>query len=557
MAQTTTINNPDGTSRVIRLNPATNISEIVDNYSLSNGNGRKTSSLVDYTNNSSQVWLYNPSSGIATAIDNYSGTNASGTWTSTSFYDTDGTSQLWLYNPSSGITKAVDNFSNSGAWTSTSFYDTDGTSQLWLYNPSSGITKAVDNFSNSGAWTSTSFYDTDGTSQLWLYNPSSGITKAVDNFSNSDALTSTSFYDTDGTSQLWLYNPSSGITKAVDDFSNSGALTSTLLDSTGGTSQVVQYNTSNVTSHTITLYSGPDQTGPVTEKIVDYNDGKSSVTTYDTSGAKMTDYSGPDGTGSVIPGSDPDDDGDTDTASDTSGLVAGAHTRMNVVGQYDLSHGYIHAAESANAAWNRATSAIASSESPIGAATAAPLEGAKWESPSVTWSFASGLGTPTNPFSVTIQAQYQSAIEGAIAAWGAASGIRFQEVADSTASDIRIGWGLFDTSESGVIGYTTFHHKGDQMEPGVIVRLEDPSQDPLVNGSDPTYAGTEIQLGQVALHEIGHAIGLAESTDPTSIMFPLLGQSNPGLNAADLSNVASLCTIRIPRRSDQTTSNGY
>jgi hypothetical protein len=42
------------------------------------------------------------------------------------------------------------------------------------------------------------------------------------------------------------------------------------------------------------------------------------------------------------------------------------------------------------------------------------------------------------------------------------------------------------------------------------------------------------------LHEIGHALGLGESSNPNSVMYPLLGPSNNTLNATDVANIEAL-----------------
>jgi hypothetical protein len=72
--------------------------------------------------------------------------------------------------------------------------------------------------------------------------------------------------------------------------------------------------------------------------------------------------------------------------------------------------------------------------------------------------------------------------------------------------------------------------------------LEDPNQTPLVAGADGqlTYSGADATLYQLALHEIGHALGLADSADPNSIMYYELGSGNQSLDATDLTNIASL-----------------
>jgi predicted Zn-dependent protease len=160
----------------------------------------------------------------------------------------------------------------------------------------------------------------------------------------------------------------------------------------------------------------------------------------------------------------------------------------------------------------------------------------------VTWSFATSPGPQTAPFSGDIQAEYQTAVEEAFETWAKAAGITLEEVPDSSTVDIRVGWGDFDTAASGLVGYTTFSSNSGVTAPGVIVRLEDPSNDPLIAGSGGslTYAGTEAQLYQVALHEIGHSLGLAESSDPDSIMYPELGPQNMTLDASDVLNIQEI-----------------
>src|SRR5580700_7835807 len=75
--------------------------------------------------------------------------------------------------------------------------------------------------------------------------------------------------------------------------------------------------------------------------------------------------------------------------------------------------------------------------------------------PVITWSFASGSGTSTSPISGSVQSQYQAVIERAIQTWAAATGLTFTQVPASAASDIQIGWGDFDTTSSGTVGYTS------------------------------------------------------------------------------------------------------
>ena len=230
----------------------------------------------------------------------------------------------------------------------------------------------------------------------------------------------------------------------------------------------------------------------------------------------------------------------------SAGFAAGVARTMNTVAQYDLSVGDTAGAAAANQSWNQASAAIAASSNPS-AAPPSPFNGIALGGPVVKWSFADNTQAAASPyFSGAIGQQYQATIEQALQTWSAASGLTFVQVADSAAPEIQIGWGDLGTSQSGLVGYTSWVPGSNQP---IDVRLEDPTEDALVAGSDGTYgyAGTSTSLYQAALHEIGHALGLGESSDPNSIMFPLLGPNNTAPDATDLSNLAKLYGASQPQ----------
>ena len=210
-----------------------------------------------------------------------------------------------------------------------------------------------------------------------------------------------------------------------------------------------------------------------------------------------------------------------------------------MIAQFDRSHGFAAAAAEADAARSQASQLIAAAGALPSARPVSPFEGARWSDKVITWSFAASPGPATSPFSGYISPQYQSAIEQAIQTWAKASGLTFTQVSDSAAADIRIGWGNFDTSDSNVIGFTSGQVLGGEFQPGVIIRLEDPTQTPIV-GATSAYSGTGVGLYQAALHEIGHALGLAASADPNSIMFAALGAGNATLAPGDIANISAL-----------------
>jgi predicted Zn-dependent protease len=163
----------------------------------------------------------------------------------------------------------------------------------------------------------------------------------------------------------------------------------------------------------------------------------------------------------------------------------------------------------------------------------------------ITWSLAdtNEASQTSDRFSGYIDTPAeQAAVEQAFQAWSKASGLTFVEVPDSASSDIRLGFGDLNTATSNTIGLTSFSSTNGQMNPGVVVRMEDPSQAPLVTAANgqAMYADTGASFEQVALHEIGHALGLGDNSNPTSIMDYLLGPSNQSLSLTDIQGMQTL-----------------
>ena len=173
------------------------------------------------------------------------------------------------------------------------------------------------------------------------------------------------------------------------------------------------------------------------------------------------------------------------------------------------------------------------------------LEGAKWSNTDVTYSFATSTyaNDASAPFSSAVTGNYQGSIQWALQQWASVTPLTFTQVADSQAADIRIGFGTLGTPSTGVIGQTNLRWTGaGTFVPDEVVRLEDPSQLALTpNGSGGyAYAGTAATLQQVALHEIGHALGLGHATDPNAVMYASVGPNNQTLDGTDIAGIQSL-----------------
>src|SRR4051812_16561573 len=105
--------------------------------------------------------------------------------------------------------------------------------------------------------------------------------------------------------------------------------------------------------------------------------------------------------------------------------------------------------------------------------TSYSLEGPKWASRIVTWSFADPSQPNSSPFSGAIGAAYQGIVRSAVARWDDLVNLTFVQVPDSAPNvDIRIGWGEFGAS--GQVGQTDFSYSfapgSETFNPGVTVR---------------------------------------------------------------------------------------
>jgi predicted Zn-dependent protease len=137
--------------------------------------------------------------------------------------------------------------------------------------------------------------------------------------------------------------------------------------------------------------------------------------------------------------------------------------------------------------------------------------GTYFDHPVIKWSI-----DESNPgFSGQLSATELPALESAFARWSAATGLKFVQVHGSAPADIVIGWADLGTKNSGVVGMTGIVSDGHGKVESVLIRIEDKAELPI--SADGVYEGTSASLTQVLSHEIGHALGLGDSTDPNSI----------------------------------------
>lgn len=176
--------------------------------------------------------------------------------------------------------------------------------------------------------------------------------------------------------------------------------------------------------------------------------------------------------------------------------------------------------------------------------------GPVWRAGPITWSFADTTypaDQAQSPFSnpLSLIPSAQATVTQAVQDWARVSGLALQQVADTpdpdAAADIRIGFGTFDAAATQEVGETRYS-TGQYFNRDTVIRLEDPTEYPLVSvGGSLIYGGPGgASFYQVALHEFGHALGLAHSSSPSDVMYPVATARNRMLSLSDISGIRAL-----------------
>ena len=163
------------------------------------------------------------------------------------------------------------------------------------------------------------------------------------------------------------------------------------------------------------------------------------------------------------------------------------------------------------------------------------LEGAKWGSSelgtaggTVTWAVDDSIS----------QAELQS-INAAFAEWSEVANIQFQAVSSTADADIDFSNSAIDGAGN-VLGVAGISFSGGQLQ----------SADVQFDSGD-NLSGSEFTL--VAIHEIGHAIGLGHFNDDPAVMNSTANFSLTGLAQSDIDGIVALYGANTTDMSDAGT----
>lgn len=167
----------------------------------------------------------------------------------------------------------------------------------------------------------------------------------------------------------------------------------------------------------------------------------------------------------------------------------------------------------------------------------------RWAATTLRYTFLNG--TPDLPIETA-----RTAIENALRVWSCATGLKFAST-DSFSAEIQFGWFAGEHGDTQAFDGPSDSLGSRSELSNALAHAYLPPQQGKPRGlyaglvhfdedefwSDDVSATLKVDLTTVALHEIGHALGLTHSKQETSIMFPKYSGPRRGVAQADINDV--------------------
>ena len=150
----------------------------------------------------------------------------------------------------------------------------------------------------------------------------------------------------------------------------------------------------------------------------------------------------------------------------------------------------------------------------------------KWDHQNITWHYDPSQTPFNNPLLNFFKGEIQQAFEK----WAATSPLTFTEVSNPNSADIDLSWNFID-GNSNILAQAGPSPTGPVLAPQNITF--DNSEFWTWNGADYLLSGGG-SFYAVALHEIGHAIGLDHPSSTKTLMSALISAATRDLTPADI-----------------------
>lgn len=128
---------------------------------------------------------------------------------------------------------------------------------------------------------------------------------------------------------------------------------------------------------------------------------------------------------------------------------------------------------------------------------------------------------------------FQGAVQAAVKTWNATGLVRFELVEAATEFDVLCAWRRTAHEDCPSFGQDSSVAHASSRAGASFVHFD--------AGRDWSPQATQpLPLAQVALHELGHVLGLGHSNDPQAVMFPNYDERRNLPNRSDLAGLSSL-----------------